>query len=56
MSLAVLLRLAAPTRHVPLEGCGHFPVLEPGLTRAEEVLREVLEVVVPLAGGEERAG
>ena len=45
MSLAFLRHLAAPTRHVPLEGCGHFPVEEPGLTRAVEVLREVLEGV-----------
>ena len=56
MSLAFLGRLAAPTRHVPLEGCGHFPVEEPGLTRAVEVLREVLEALVPQAGGEVRTG
>ena len=56
MSLAFLERIAAPTRHVPLEGCGHFPVEEPGLTRAVEVLREVLEALVPQDGGEVRAG
>jgi hypothetical protein len=29
---------------------------EPGLTRAVEALREVMEALVPQAGGEERAG
>jgi alpha-beta hydrolase superfamily lysophospholipase len=46
MSLDFLRHIAAPTRHLPLEGCGHFPVEEPGLSRAVEVLREVLERVV----------
>lgn len=45
MSLAFLRRIAAPTRHVPLEGCGHFPVEEPGLTQAVQVLREVREAL-----------
>jgi alpha-beta hydrolase superfamily lysophospholipase len=53
MSLAFLRHIAAPVRHVPLEGCGHFPVEEPGLTRAVEVLREVLEQVARRDGGEE---
>jgi pimeloyl-ACP methyl ester carboxylesterase len=56
MSLAFLRHIAAPVRHVPLEGCGHFPVEEPGLTQAVEVLREVLEALVPQAGGEVRTG
>lgn len=45
MSLAFLRRIAAPTRHVRLEGCGHFPVEEPGLTQAVQVLREVREAL-----------
>ena len=56
MSLDFQRHVAAPTRHVPLEGCGHFPVEEPGLTRAVEVLREVLDQVVRRDGGEGRAG
>jgi alpha-beta hydrolase superfamily lysophospholipase len=50
MSLAFLRNISAPTRHVPLEGCGHFPVEEPGLTRAVEVLQQVLEEVAGTVG------
>jgi alpha-beta hydrolase superfamily lysophospholipase len=56
MSLAFLREIAGPTRHVPLEGCGHFPVEEPGLARAAEVLREVLEEVVGSGTREREAG
>ena len=56
MSLDFLRHIAAPTRHVPLEGCGHFPVEEPGLTRAVEVLREVLKALVTQGGAEVRTG
>jgi alpha-beta hydrolase superfamily lysophospholipase len=45
MSLTFLRRIAAPTHHVPLEGCGHFPVEEPGLTTLAQVLQEVLHQV-----------
>lgn len=45
MSLAFLQRIAAPTRYVPLQGCGHFPVEEPGLTTLVEVLQETLAQV-----------
>lgn len=51
MSLAFLHRIAGPTRHVPLEGCGHFPVEEPGLTRAVHVLQQVIEQVTPVNTG-----
>jgi len=47
MSLAFLQRIAAPVRHVPLEGCGHFPVEEPGLTTLVQVLKETLARVAP---------
>lgn len=46
MSLAFLRRIAAPTRHVPLPGCGHFPVEEPGLTTLLQVLEQVLAQVL----------
>lgn len=46
MSLAFLERIAAPTGHVPLDGCGHFPVEEPGLTTLEQVLTDTLVQVV----------
>ncbi|WP_405183241.1 alpha/beta hydrolase [Nocardia sp. NBC_01377] len=36
-------RVGAPTRVVLLEGCGHFPIEEPGVTRMVEVLREVVD-------------
>jgi alpha-beta hydrolase superfamily lysophospholipase len=47
MSLAFLQRIAAPVRHVPLEGCGHFPVEEPGLTTLVQVLKETLARLAP---------
>ena len=52
MSLVFLRRIAAPVRHVPLEGCGHFPVEEPGLTTLVQVLKETLAQVVPRTPGE----
>lgn len=45
MSLAFMQRIAAPTRHVPLEGCGHFPVEEPGLTTLVQVMKATLAQV-----------
>jgi pimeloyl-ACP methyl ester carboxylesterase len=47
MSLAFLRRIAAPARHVPLDGCGHFPVEEPGLTTLVQFLKDTLTRVVP---------
>lgn len=45
MSLVFLQRIASPVRHVPLEGCGHFPVEEPGITTLVETLRDVYRQV-----------
>lgn len=43
MSYEFFQRIASPKRFVPLLGCGHFPVEEPGLSDAVGVLKEVLE-------------
>lgn len=56
MSLAFLRRITAPTRHVPLEGCGHFPVEEPGLGTLELVLREALDEAAATRPPPEAAG
>jgi hypothetical protein len=45
LSLAFLQRIAAPTRHVPLEGRGRFPSEQPGLAALVPVLPEVLAQV-----------
>ncbi len=42
LSLRFLERIAAPTRHIPLENAGHFPVEEPGIEQLRDVLRDVL--------------
>lgn len=42
LSLRFLGRIAAPTRAVMLESCGHFPIEQPGLDQLEEALREVV--------------
>lgn len=42
VSLRFLGRVAAPTRHVPLENCGHLPVEEPGLTQLTDALRDLI--------------
>ncbi|MEU5840230.1 alpha/beta hydrolase [Rhodococcus sp. NPDC047139] len=34
-------RIAAPTRTVMLDGCGHFPIEEPGLTQMREAVEDV---------------
>ncbi|MEG9227328.1 alpha/beta hydrolase [Aeromicrobium sp. Sec7.5] len=36
-------RIAVPVETVLLEGCGHFPVEQPGLDQAEAALRELAE-------------
>ncbi|WP_372790014.1 alpha/beta hydrolase [Paraconexibacter sp.] len=43
----VLDRLAVPTTFVPLQGCEHLPVEEPGLTTLREALRDWLGAVAP---------
>lgn len=47
LSLRFLHRISGKTTAVLLEGCGHYPIEEPGLTQLEEaglqVLRDVLE-------------
>lgn len=54
LSLRFLDRIGAPTRHVPLENCGHAPVEEPGLTQLADTLGDLLSRVgagaSPLAG------
>lgn len=41
-SIRFLRRISGPTELVMLEGCGHFPIEEPGLTRLREAMRSVL--------------
>ena len=38
-------RIPAPTTSVLLEGCGHFPVEQPGLDQAEAAARVLLDLV-----------
>lgn len=47
LSLRFLDRVAAPSRAVLLEGCGHFPLEEPGVTQLAETLRELLAEARP---------
>jgi alpha-beta hydrolase superfamily lysophospholipase len=47
LSARVLRRLRAPSRLVPLRGCGHFPVEEPGLG---DLLDEVASVMADVGG------
>ncbi|MCA2210410.1 alpha/beta hydrolase [Nocardia rosealba] len=48
LSVRFLDRIAADTKAVLLEGCGHFPIEEPGLTQLADTLREVIGSVRPL--------
>ncbi len=41
LSLRFLDRIAGPTRSVMLEGCGHFPIEEPGLTQLIDTMEDV---------------
>ncbi|KAF0848463.1 alpha/beta hydrolase [Nocardia caishijiensis] len=41
LSVRFLDRIAADTRTVLLDGCGHFPVEEPGLTQLADTLRAI---------------
>ena len=43
LSLRFLERIAAETRYVPLENCGHFPIEQPGLTQFLEVISAALD-------------
>lgn len=43
LGIRFLERVGAPTRGVLLEGRGHFPIEQPGVTRMVEVLREVID-------------
>ncbi|MFD3747728.1 alpha/beta hydrolase [Nocardia sp. NPDC058633] len=45
LSLRFLDRLSAPTSVVLLDGCGHFPVEEPGVTQLADTLRAVITEV-----------
>lgn len=45
LSTRFLGRVAAPTRTVMLDGCGHFPIEEPGLSQMADALDEVLRSV-----------
>lgn len=42
-------RIAAPKSLIVLEGCGHFPVEEPGFTRMLDAVRTLLDDVRPQA-------
>lgn len=42
LSIRFLERLSAPTELVLLQGCGHFPVEEPGVTQLADALRAVV--------------
>lgn len=46
LSLRVLRRIPVPTEYVPLEGCGHFPVEQPGLDQLAAALRRVRDAVL----------
>jgi hypothetical protein len=54
MSLAFLQRVAAPTRHLRLEGRGQVPVEEPGVTTLVQALREMLARAAPRPPGSRR--
>lgn len=41
LSLKFLDRIAAPTDSVMLEGCGHFPIEEPGLTQLIDTMEDI---------------
>ncbi|KUI43956.1 lysophospholipase [Mycobacterium sp. IS-1590] len=41
LSIDFLQRIAAPTKLVLLDNCGHYPIEEPGLTQLTAALREV---------------
>ncbi|MBF6434815.1 alpha/beta hydrolase [Nocardia cyriacigeorgica] len=45
LSLRLLHRIAAQTRLVLLDGCGHFPIEDPGIRRLRDTLIGVLEEV-----------
>ncbi|GAB4585893.1 alpha/beta hydrolase [Nocardia sp. IFM 10818] len=53
LSIRFLERIAAPTDLVLLDGCGHFPIEEPGVTQLADALRDVLETTgsTPPAAG-----
>ena len=40
LSDALFARLAGPKRFVMLEGCGHYPLEEPGLGQLESAFRD----------------
>ncbi|MGV0810451.1 alpha/beta fold hydrolase [Mycolicibacterium boenickei] len=45
LSVRFLDRIAAPTRLVMLDGCGHYPAEEPGLSQLASALRQVADEV-----------
>ena len=45
LSLQFLRRINAPTEFVMLDGCGHFPVEEPGLTQFHDAVDTLLRSV-----------
>lgn len=54
LSLRFLERIAAPTRAVMLENCGHFPVEQPGVSQLEDALVEQYGQYIGLAGQADR--
>lgn len=49
LSIAFLERIAAPTKLVLLDNCGHYPIEEPGLSQAAEALRAIRDDVLSRA-------
>ncbi|WP_067537195.1 alpha/beta hydrolase [Nocardia crassostreae] len=47
LSIRFLERIGAPTELVLLEGCGHFPIEEPGVTRLADTLRRIVNSARP---------
>ncbi|HEX2214790.1 MAG TPA: alpha/beta hydrolase [Mycobacterium sp.] len=46
LSIEFLKRIAAPTKLVLLDNCGHYPIEEPGLSQLAEALRSVRDAVL----------
>lgn len=46
LSMSFLERIAAPTRLVLLDNCGHYPIEEPGLSQLADALRSVRDAVL----------
>lgn len=47
LSMAFLQQISAPTKAVLLQGCGHFPIEEPGLTQLRDEVQNLIAAAVP---------